>query len=93
LGLILILRQLDGDKQQTVIIKSKITLEGSNFFNLEDSELSNELMWTNVVGLSNEECRLYYGNQIGTSTICVGGNYNEGSCYVSLVIKSYMCLM
>jgi hypothetical protein len=32
LGLILILRQLDGDKQQTVIIKPKITLEGSNFF-------------------------------------------------------------
>jgi hypothetical protein len=83
LGLILILRQLDGDKQQTVIIKPKITLEGSNFFNLEDSELSNELMWTNVVALSNEECRLYYGNQIGTSTICVEGNYNEGSCYVS----------
>ncbi|XP_068903460.1 brachyurin-like [Tenebrio molitor] len=47
----------------------------------QDSELSNELMWTNVVALSNEECRLYYGNQIGTSTICVEGNYNEGSCY------------
>jgi hypothetical protein len=58
LGRILILRQLDGDKQPTIIIKSKITLEGSNFFNLEDSELSNELIWTNVVALSNEVCRI-----------------------------------
>ncbi|CAH1368232.1 unnamed protein product [Tenebrio molitor] len=45
-------------KQPTIIIKSKITLEGSNFFNLEDSELSNELIWTNVVALSNQVCRI-----------------------------------
>ncbi|KAJ3632607.1 hypothetical protein MTP99_009604 [Tenebrio molitor] len=47
----------------------------------EDSGLSDDLMWTNVVTLSNEECRLYYGNQIGNSTICIEGNYNEGTCY------------
>jgi hypothetical protein len=40
-------------------------------------------MWTDVVALSNDECRLVYGNQITNSTICVEGNYNEGSCYVS----------
>jgi secreted trypsin-like serine protease len=47
----------------------------------EDSGLSNDLMWVNVVPLSNEECKLFYGNQIGVNTICVGGYYNEGSCY------------
>jgi hypothetical protein len=53
------------------------------FDNLEDSGLSNDLMWVNVVHLSNEECKLFYGNQISVNTICVGGYYNEGSCYVS----------
>jgi hypothetical protein len=53
------------------------------FDNLEDSGLSNDLMWVNVVPLSNEECKLFYGNQISVNTICVGGYYNEGSCYVS----------
>jgi hypothetical protein len=50
-------------------------------------------MWTNVVTLSNEECRLYYGNQIGNSTICVEGNYNEGTCYVSPFKKCEIYLM
>jgi hypothetical protein len=50
-------------------------------------------MWTNVVTLSNEECRLYYGNQIGNSTICVEGNYNEGTCYVRPFKKCEIYLM
>ncbi|CAH1368234.1 unnamed protein product [Tenebrio molitor] len=48
----------------------------------EDSGLSNDLRWVNVVALSNEECRIIYGNQIGINTICVEGNFNEASCYV-----------
>jgi hypothetical protein len=59
----------------------------------EDSGLSDDLMWTNVVTLSNEECRLYYGNQIGNSTICVEGNYNEGTCYVSRFKRCQLHLM
>jgi hypothetical protein len=53
-----------------------------NSDNLEDSGLSNDLRWVNVVALSNEECRIIYGNQIGINTICVEGNFNEASCYV-----------
>jgi secreted trypsin-like serine protease len=47
----------------------------------EDSGLSNDLMWVNVVPLSNEECKIFYGNQISDNNICVEGNYNEGTCY------------
>jgi secreted trypsin-like serine protease len=47
----------------------------------EDSGLSNDLRWVSVAPLSNEECKIFYGNQIGINTICVEGNYNEGSCY------------
>ncbi|XP_063913786.1 brachyurin-like [Zophobas morio] len=47
----------------------------------DDPEFSNDLKWVTVAALSNEECRLTYGNQITDSTLCVEGNYNEGSCY------------
>jgi secreted trypsin-like serine protease len=47
----------------------------------EDSDLSNDLMYARLVALSNEECQIFYGNQISNDTLCVEGNYNEGSCY------------
>ena len=33
--------------------------------------------------VSNIECALTFGNQITNNTVCVDGNYNEGTCYVS----------
>ncbi|KAJ3656444.1 hypothetical protein Zmor_015521 [Zophobas morio] len=45
-----------------------------------DPELSNELRYVSTVTLTNEECRLFYGNQIVDSMICASGNYNEGTC-------------
>jgi hypothetical protein len=44
-------------------------------------------MYARLVALSNEECQIFYGNQISNDTLCVEGNYNEGSCYVSQSIK------
>jgi secreted trypsin-like serine protease len=64
-----------------VVPTTRLMAIGWGQTNDEDSELSNDLMWTDVVALSNDECRLVYGNQITNSTICVEGNYNEGSCY------------
>jgi hypothetical protein len=48
----------------------------------QDSELQNELQWVEVARLTNEECKIFYGNQINDNTLCVEGNYNEGTCYV-----------
>ncbi|XP_063913522.1 brachyurin-like [Zophobas morio] len=45
-----------------------------------DPELSNELRYVSTVTLTNEECRLYYGNQIVDNMVCASGNYNEGTC-------------
>lgn len=50
---------------------------------LDDSSLSNELKYVYVTTLSNEECRLVYGNQISDNMVCIEGNYNEGICHVS----------
>ncbi|KAJ3656402.1 hypothetical protein Zmor_015482 [Zophobas morio] len=47
----------------------------------DSPELYNELQTVDVAPLTTEECRIYYGNQISDNTVCVEGNYNEGTCY------------
>ncbi|KAJ3656363.1 hypothetical protein Zmor_015446 [Zophobas morio] len=46
----------------------------------EDAGLSNKLQAVTLTALSNEECRLYFGNQITDNMVCVDGNYNQGTC-------------
>ena len=40
--------------------------------------------WVELSVLSNEECKITYGNQITDNMVCLSGNYNEGACVVSL---------
>jgi secreted trypsin-like serine protease len=46
-----------------------------------DSSLSSELKYVYVTSLSNQECRIVYGNQITDNMVCIEGNYNEGICH------------
>jgi secreted trypsin-like serine protease len=46
----------------------------------ETAGLEEELNFVYLIPISNEECRLTYGNQIKDSMVCVGGNFNEGFC-------------
>ncbi|XP_063913726.1 brachyurin-like [Zophobas morio] len=46
----------------------------------EDAGLSTDLNTVPLVTLSNEECRLTFGNQITDNMLCASGNYNEGTC-------------
>ncbi|KYB27515.1 Transmembrane protease serine 9-like Protein [Tribolium castaneum] len=48
--------------------------------NDENSDLANDLKWVIVTSISNNECKLTYGNQITDRMVCVAGNYNEGPC-------------
>ncbi|RZC37325.1 brachyurin-like, partial [Asbolus verrucosus] len=43
-------------------------------------ELSDYLNWVLLSSISNEECKLTYGNQITNTMVCVSGNFNEGPC-------------
>jgi secreted trypsin-like serine protease len=45
-----------------------------------DGTLSNDLRYVDVTTLTNEECRIFYGNQITDKMVCASGNYNEGTC-------------
>lgn len=47
------------------------------------SQLSNDLYSVKLAVLSNDECKIYYGNQISDNMICAIGNLNEGTCIVS----------
>lgn len=47
------------------------------------ASLSNDLQYVNVTVLSNDECKLTYGNQITDEMVCIAGNYNQGTCTVS----------
>ncbi|KAJ3656443.1 hypothetical protein Zmor_015520 [Zophobas morio] len=46
-----------------------------------DSALTNELRYVFISTITNEECRITYGNQITDNMICAIGNYNEGTCH------------
>lgn len=57
-------------------------------------ELSDGLNYVTVVVISNNECKITYGNQIGEYTICTSGNYNEGTCTVIIfTISVNLCLL
>ncbi|KAJ3656346.1 hypothetical protein Zmor_015430 [Zophobas morio] len=43
--------------------------------------LASQLQYVYVSTLSNQECRITYGNQLTDNMVCIEGNYNEGSCY------------
>lgn len=70
-------------------VSNKITLNLalieiiSKCLNSADAELSENLRYQTVSTLSNEECRLFYGNQITENMVCAEGNYNQGTCIVS----------
>lgn len=44
--------------------------------------LVDQLNYVYLTTLSNEECRLAFGNQVNEKMVCVDGNYNEGTCRV-----------
>lgn len=60
---------------------------GTSYSFLEDAGLVNELNAVFLVTLSNEECRLTFGNQITDNMVCASGNYNEGICTVGLYYR------
>lgn len=49
---------------------------------LEDAGIVDELRYVYLTPLSNEECKLVYGNQIKDEMVCAAGNNNEGFCLV-----------
>jgi secreted trypsin-like serine protease len=59
---------------------------------LEIAGLVDDLNYVFLVTLSNEECRLAFGNQVDDNMVCVEGNYNEGTCRVSLKVTSVQFL-
>ena len=48
----------------------------------EDAGIEDELQFVYLLPISNDECKLFYGNQVKDSMVCVGGNFNEGFCHV-----------
>jgi secreted trypsin-like serine protease len=49
--------------------------------NDEDPDLQNAVKYVSVTSLSNEECRITFGNQIVDTMLCATGNYNQGICF------------
>ncbi|KAJ3656400.1 hypothetical protein Zmor_015481 [Zophobas morio] len=66
--------------QEPLNTSSAVIVTGWGQTSDADSALSENLQFVRVTTLSNEECRLTYGNQIYDTMVCVDGNYNEGSC-------------
>jgi hypothetical protein len=50
------------------------------FLFLETPGLVDELQWAELTTLSNEESRIFYGNQINEKMVCAIGNFSEGAC-------------
>ncbi|XP_063913931.1 brachyurin-like [Zophobas morio] len=46
----------------------------------DDAELTDELKWVTITSLTNDECKITYGDQIKDYMLCAAGNYNEGLC-------------
>ncbi|KAJ3632602.1 hypothetical protein MTP99_009599 [Tenebrio molitor] len=46
-----------------------------------NSELADTLNYVTLSAVSDAECRLTYGSQIGQNMVCFEGNYNEGTCF------------
>jgi hypothetical protein len=65
-----------------MVIKITICTFPSDSCFQETAGLEEELNFVYLIPISNEECRLTYGNQIKDSMVCVGGNFNEGFCQV-----------
>jgi secreted trypsin-like serine protease len=42
--------------------------------------LVNDLNYVDLITLSNDECKLAFGNQVNENMVCVKGNSNEGTC-------------
>jgi hypothetical protein len=55
-------------------------------FFLETPGLVDELQWAELTTLSNEESRIFYGNQINEKMVYAIGRFNEGGCTVSLFL-------
>ncbi|XP_063913222.1 chymotrypsin BI-like [Zophobas morio] len=48
---------------------------------LQIGTLAATLQYVKVVPITNEECKITYGNQIKDNMVCLVGNYNEGTCH------------
>ncbi|KAJ3656396.1 hypothetical protein Zmor_015477 [Zophobas morio] len=46
----------------------------------DDAELIDELNWVTITSITNDECKITYGDQIKDSMLCAAGNYMEGTC-------------
>lgn len=67
-----------------VSMRTRYSLSIKTLFCLESSGLSDDLNYTYLTTVSNEECRFSYGNQITDNMVCVAGNFDEGTCIVRL---------
>lgn len=63
--------------------QKKLLLGGYQLILLDDAGLAAQLNYVIVVTITNVECKIIYGSQITDNMVCVEGNYNEGTCYVS----------
>ncbi|KAH0821080.1 hypothetical protein GEV33_001712 [Tenebrio molitor] len=61
--------------------KPNLRVIGWGESSIEDPAYSNELQVVEVVSLTNDECRITYGNQIKDKMVCAVGQYNEGPCF------------
>ena len=49
---------------------------------LDAAELTDDLNWVTITSITNDECKITYGDQIKDSMLCAAGNYMEGTCIV-----------
>ncbi|EFA04554.1 brachyurin [Tribolium castaneum] len=47
----------------------------------DNADLSNTLQYVNLSEVSDEECKITYGDQVAENMVCFEGNYNEGTCF------------
>lgn len=52
---------------------------------LDVAGLADTLNHVTLTSVSDEECRLTYGNQVRENMACFVGNYNQGTCYVKIL--------
>ena len=71
-------------KSQTTASYLNVVLVVSGFGLTTSNKVSSTLQYTEVVGISNNECRSVYGSMITSSILCTRGfpNSNQGSCQV-----------
>ncbi|RZC38657.1 brachyurin-like, partial [Asbolus verrucosus] len=75
------LRKIDFLASSNLVESSLLMAIGWGQTSDEIAELSDDLKWVGVSSITNRECQMTYGDQINENTVCIVGNFNEGSCY------------